>query len=117
MNTEIPSFFQASVLFGSAVLGGGLNAVAGGGSFFSFPALVFTGIPFISTNATNNAALLVGTVGSTTAYRKEGYQPKAGQWYQDRRGEEKPPCESRLTFRQPESEARNEVTPTCPASF
>jgi len=71
MNTEIPSFFQASVLFGSAVLGGGLNAVAGGGSFFSFPALVFTGIPFISANATNNAALLVGTVGSTTAYRKE----------------------------------------------
>lgn len=71
MYTEIPSFFQASVLFGSAVLGGGLNAVAGGGSFFSFPALVFTGIPPISANATNNAALLVGTVGSTTAYRKE----------------------------------------------
>ena len=71
MNTEIPSLFQASVLFGSAVLGGGLNAVAGGGSFFSFPALVFTGIPPISANATNNAALLVGTVGSTTAYRKE----------------------------------------------
>jgi len=48
---------------------------------------------------------------------QSGYQPKAGQWYQDRRGEEKPPCESRLTSRQPESEARNEVTPTCPASF
>ncbi|MBV9389764.1 MAG: sulfite exporter TauE/SafE family protein [Chroococcidiopsidaceae cyanobacterium CP_BM_ER_R8_30] len=71
MNTEVPSFFQASVLFGSAVLGGGLNAIAGGGSFFSFPALIFTGIPPISANATNNAALLVGTVGSTTGYRKE----------------------------------------------
>ena len=70
MNTDA-SFFQASILFGSAVLGGGLNAIAGGGSFFSFPALVFTGIPFISANATNNAALLVGTIGSTTAYRKE----------------------------------------------
>jgi len=71
MNTEIPLFFQASVLFGSAILGGGLNAIAGGGSFFSFPALVFTGIPPINANATNNAALLVGTIGSTTAYRKE----------------------------------------------
>jgi uncharacterized membrane protein YfcA len=53
------------------MLGGTLNAVAGGGSFFSFPALLFVGVPPISANATSAAALWPGSVASTIAYRRE----------------------------------------------
>jgi uncharacterized membrane protein YfcA len=59
------------LLFLAAVLGGTLNSVAGGGSFFTFPALVFTGVPVIPANATNTIALWPGSVASTGAYRQE----------------------------------------------
>src|ERR1700746_1579200 len=51
------------------MLGGALNAVAGGGSFVAFPALLFTGVPPIPANATNCFALWVGTTASGGAYR------------------------------------------------
>ena len=56
-------------LFFAAFLAGTLNAVAGGGSFISFPALLFSGIAPIPANATNTAAVWPGTVASTVAYR------------------------------------------------
>lgn len=59
------------VLFVSALIGGTLNAVAGGGSFFCFPALLFTGLPPIQANATNTLALWPGSLASTGAYRRE----------------------------------------------
>lgn len=57
-------------LFVAGVLGGGLNAVAGGGSFIAFPALLFSGVAPIAANATNTVALWVGTTASSGAYRK-----------------------------------------------
>jgi uncharacterized protein len=48
-----------------------MNSVAGGGSFVSFPALIFAGVPPISANATNNAAMWVGTIGSARGYKEE----------------------------------------------
>lgn len=48
-----------------------MNSVAGGGSFLSFPALLFAGVPAISANATNNAAMWVGTLGSARGYGEE----------------------------------------------
>jgi uncharacterized protein len=57
-------------LFFAGVLGGALNAVAGGGSFIAFPALMFAGIPPIAANATNTVALWVGVTASSGAYRK-----------------------------------------------
>jgi uncharacterized protein len=59
------------LLFGSAFIAGGLNAIAGGGSFISFPTLIFTGMPPIVANATNNTALWIATVASITAYRDD----------------------------------------------
>jgi hypothetical protein len=56
---------------GAAFLAGAMNSVAGGGSFLSFPALVFAGVPAISANATNNAAMWVGTIGSARGYKEE----------------------------------------------
>jgi len=60
----------AIFLFVAGALGGALNAVAGGGSFIAFPALLFTGVAPIAANATNTLALWVGTTASSCAYRK-----------------------------------------------
>lgn len=48
------------VLCTAAFLAGGLNAIAGGGSFLTFPALVFTGIAPIAANATSAVAVFPG---------------------------------------------------------
>ena len=58
------------LLFFAAVAAGAINSVAGGGSFISFPTLIFAGVPPIEANATNTAALFPGTLASTFAYRK-----------------------------------------------
>jgi uncharacterized membrane protein YfcA len=63
--------WQMALLFGAALIAGGLNAVAGGGSFIAFPALLFVGIPPISANATTAVALWPGNAASVGAYRRE----------------------------------------------
>jgi uncharacterized protein len=60
---------HAIFLLSAAILAGALNAIAGGGSFISFPALAFTGIPLIPANATNNIGAWTGLVASSGAYR------------------------------------------------
>jgi uncharacterized protein len=59
------------LLFGASVMAGALNGVAGGGSFISFPALIFVGLPPINANATNNTGTWVGYVASLYAYRED----------------------------------------------
>ncbi|WP_309734013.1 sulfite exporter TauE/SafE family protein [Chamaesiphon sp. OTE_75_metabat_556] len=59
------------LLFATAFIAGGLNAVAGGGSFISFPTLIFTGMSPIAANATNNTALWVASLASAGAYRRD----------------------------------------------
>ena len=59
----------AIFLFIAGMLGGAMNAVAGGGSFIAFPALVFTGVPQVPANATNTVALWTGIVFSGGAFR------------------------------------------------
>ena len=53
-----------------------MNAVAGGGSFVAFPALLFTGVPPIPANATNTLSLWVGTAVSGRAYRHKLNLPR-----------------------------------------
>jgi uncharacterized membrane protein YfcA len=60
---------QVALLFVAGILGGVLNAVAGGGSFVAFPALLFVGVPPIAANATNALALWTGVTASGGAYR------------------------------------------------
>ena len=62
---------QYLLIFGAALLAGGINGIAGGGSFILFPVLMFVGIPPITANATNAIALLPGTLASAGAYRRE----------------------------------------------
>jgi uncharacterized membrane protein YfcA len=62
---------DASLLFVAAAAGGAINSVAGGGSFLSFPALIYAGVPATVANATNTVALWPGSVASAGAYREE----------------------------------------------
>jgi uncharacterized membrane protein YfcA len=63
-------FGQAIFLLLAAAIAGTLNALAGGGSFISFPALLFIRIPAVLANATNTVALWPGLGASTIAYLK-----------------------------------------------
>lgn len=56
---------------GAAFAAGVLNAIAGGGSFLTFPALVFAGIPPLAANATSAMAVSPGYLGSTWGFRAE----------------------------------------------
>ena len=48
---------------------GGMNALAGGGTFFSFPALLAVGLPPVTANATNAVALWPASLASAWAAR------------------------------------------------
>ena len=65
------------VLLAAAFVAGALNAVAGGGSFLTLPALVFTGVPPVVANATGTVALLPGYMAGAWGFR-EDWQPPPG---------------------------------------
>jgi uncharacterized membrane protein YfcA len=62
---------SAGALALTAVLAGAINSVAGGGSFLTFPALMFCGVTPIRANTTNTVAVWFGSVASVGAYRKQ----------------------------------------------
>ncbi len=62
---------QIVILVGASVLAGAVNAVAGGGTLLSFPALIFAGQAARFANATNTVALWPGALSSFWAYRSE----------------------------------------------
>ena len=55
----------------AGVLGGAMNALAGGGTFATLPALIALGLPASTANATSNVALLPGAATSAWAFRDE----------------------------------------------
>ncbi|HYL05161.1 MAG TPA: sulfite exporter TauE/SafE family protein [Thermoanaerobaculia bacterium] len=59
------------IMLGAAATGGLMNAMAGGGTIITFPALVFLGQPAITANATSTVALLPGMAASMAGYGKE----------------------------------------------
>ncbi|KAA6460309.1 sulfite exporter TauE/SafE family protein [Acidobacteria bacterium AB60] len=63
--------WQSVWLVIAAFLAGVLNAVAGGGSFLLFPALLGTGMLPVQANATNTVALWPGQLTSVYAYRRD----------------------------------------------
>lgn len=56
---------------GAGVLGGAMNALAGGGTFATLPALLGIGLPANIANATSNFSLMPGAAASTWALRDE----------------------------------------------
>ena len=59
----------------AAFAAGIINSVAGGGSFLTFPALVFTGVPSIVANASSTLALFPASFASAWAYREDFKKP------------------------------------------
>jgi uncharacterized protein len=55
----------------AALCAGAMNAVAGGGTFFSFPALLAVGVPPVIANASNSVALWPASLSGAWAYRNE----------------------------------------------
>ena len=66
---------ETILLFTAGLVGGTMNALAGGGSGITFAALVFTGMPPIVANATNTFAATFGYITGVIGYRKhmQGY--------------------------------------------
>jgi uncharacterized membrane protein YfcA len=54
----------------AAAAGGAINAIAGGGTLVTFPAIVALGVPPLVANATNTVSLWPGSLGSVWGYRQ-----------------------------------------------
>ena len=63
-------------LFVAGFFGGVFNSMAGGGSFITFPALLFVGVPPISANATNTFASCSGYLSGAYAFRTDIHKHK-----------------------------------------
>jgi len=64
-----------ALLLAAAFTAGTLNAVAGGGSFLTLPALVFTGVPPVIANATGTVALLPGYIAGAWGFKDDMQSP------------------------------------------
>jgi uncharacterized membrane protein YfcA len=50
---------------------GALNAVVGGGTYFTYPVLILAGLPPLEANTTNKVAIWFGSLGGVGGYRRE----------------------------------------------
>ncbi|GAA2717676.1 sulfite exporter TauE/SafE family protein [Micromonospora olivasterospora] len=57
-------FSDAALLLAAGLAAGTVNAVAGGGSLITFPALIATGLPPVPANVTNSVSVFPGYVSS-----------------------------------------------------
>jgi uncharacterized membrane protein YfcA len=57
------------ILMAASILGGATNALAGGGTFMTFPALLLAGVAPVEANATASLVLLPGAFASAWVYR------------------------------------------------
>ena len=60
-----------ALLILAAFFAGAINSVAGGGSFLTFPSLVFAGVPAVMANASSTVALVPGSMASALSYRAD----------------------------------------------
>ena len=58
------------ILLGAGLLAGGMNALAGGGSFVTLPALIAAGVPSVAANASSTVALYPAGIASAWVYRR-----------------------------------------------
>ncbi|MDP9396577.1 MAG: sulfite exporter TauE/SafE family protein [Actinomycetota bacterium] len=65
------TLLAALLIAAAGFAAGAVNAVAGGGSLISFPALLAVGYPSVTANVTNTVALFPGYAGSVAGARQE----------------------------------------------
>ncbi len=70
---------EALLVLAAGAAGGGVNALAGGGTLITFPALLAVGLAPVEANTTSAVGLLAGYAGGSVAYRRElaGQGPRA----------------------------------------
>ncbi len=61
-------FTNIAILLGVGLVGGAWNAIAGGATLFTFPALMVAGLPPVVANATNFLGLLPSNADALLAY-------------------------------------------------
>lgn len=61
---------QDILLFGTGILVGAMNAIAGGGTLIGFPVLLAAGLPALAANVTSSVVVLPGALSSVFGYRK-----------------------------------------------
>jgi uncharacterized membrane protein YfcA len=66
-----PTPLQYALVALAGMAAGLVNAIAGGGTLMSFPALTAIGMPAIAANVTNTVALWPGMVGGVVAQRRD----------------------------------------------
>ena len=71
---------SAALVVGAGFLAGGVNALAGGGTLLSYPALLAAGLPPVLANTTSSVGLLSGYAGGSLAYRRELDGQRARVW-------------------------------------
>ncbi|HUD72859.1 MAG TPA: sulfite exporter TauE/SafE family protein [Dongiaceae bacterium] len=62
---------EAGLLGLAAIAGGAINALAGGGTLITFPALIAAGLPPLAANVTNTVAMAPGYLGASIAQRAD----------------------------------------------
>ena len=67
----LPDPLHSAAAFAAALLAGGINSVAGGGTLLTFPTLLWLGLPSVTANATNTVAIWPGSIGSIWGFRRE----------------------------------------------
>src|SRR5512132_168528 len=68
-------FQQLMLLIAAGLLGGAINAIAGGATFFTFPAMMAVGLGAVTANASNTVALAPSSLAAFIAMRR--YLPGA----------------------------------------
>lgn len=66
------SIFEGVLLVVVAFFAGVINTLAGGGSLFTLPVLIFLGLPPAIANGTNRIAIVIQSLGGVLGYRSKG---------------------------------------------
>jgi uncharacterized protein len=72
------------LLIAAGFFAGVINSLAGGGSFLTFPALVYAGVPAVAANASSTVALVPAAFSSGFAYRRDIEklnEPRLRAWF------------------------------------
>ena len=65
------SLFDIAALSAAGLVAGVVNAIAGGGTFFTFATLMAVGLPPVAANATSAVSLVPSSIAAALAYRRE----------------------------------------------
>lgn len=69
---------QIALLLGAAFIAGTVNSIAGGGTLFTFPALIGAGVAPLTANGSSTVALVPGSAAAVAGYWKETMSSRRG---------------------------------------